>query len=57
MASTKNFSLVKEEGDRRVLQFGKVSDKTFILDFTYPLTPLQAFLIGVSSMSSKIGCD
>jgi hypothetical protein len=28
---------------RKVLQHGKATDETYILDFGYPFTPIQAF--------------
>ena len=42
MASVKNFQLVDERDDNRiVLQFGKCSDDMFTMDYSYPLCALQ----------------
>lgn len=32
-----------EDKIKKVLQHGKMSDDTYILDFGYPFTPIQAF--------------
>ncbi|OQS06832.1 hypothetical protein THRCLA_01133 [Thraustotheca clavata] len=46
--SVKNFQLVLRGTKQGViLQFGKVSDKLFHLDFRHPLTPFQAFAIAL----------
>ena len=39
------------------LQFGRVSDKEFTCDITFPLSPLQAFAIALSSFDSKLACE
>mmetsp|Transcript_27289 Transcript_27289/g.33132 ORF Transcript_27289/g.33132 Transcript_27289/m.33132 type:complete len:494 (+) Transcript_27289:271-1752(+) len=57
-ASVKNFQLVacgsKDENNSRiVLQFGKCGDDVYALDFSHPLTPLQAFGIALSSVDGK----
>lgn len=42
VASVKNFQLVNEaDQDKIVLQFGKCSDDTFTMDYSYPLCALQ----------------
>uniref|UniRef100_A0A1D2A2C0 Tubby C-terminal domain-containing protein n=1 Tax=Auxenochlorella protothecoides TaxID=3075 RepID=A0A1D2A2C0_AUXPR len=42
-ASVKNFQLITSENeDRTVLQFGRVGDDSFTMDFAYPMTLLQA---------------
>lgn len=38
--------------ERSVLQFGKSTDTRFVLDFKYPLSPLQAFGIAISTFAS-----
>jgi hypothetical protein len=38
--------------ERSVLQFGKTSNTRFVLDFKYPLSPLQAFGIAISTFAS-----
>ncbi len=58
MASVKNFQLVDpEERSTVVLQFGRVGKDEFTMDFRYPITPLQAFAVTLSSFDSKIACD
>eukprot|EP00887_Chlorella_sp_A99_P002521 scaffold6.g2521.t1 len=45
-ASVKNFQLVAVDNmERTVLQFGKVSDEVFTMDYSYPMTALQARLL------------
>lgn len=68
-ASVKNFQLVAEE-DRKsltllysptaenvIMQFGRISDDIFALDYQYPLSLFQAFAIAVTSFDNKIACD
>ena len=57
-ASVKNFQLVTElDKDTVVLQFGKVGDNSFTMDFTYPMSALQAFSICLSSFDHKLACE
>jgi len=57
-ASVKNFQLVDAANyEEVVLQFGRVGDHKFTMDFTYPLTPLQAFAICLSSIDIKLACE
>jgi len=57
-ASVKNFQLIDSANyDDVLLQFGRVGDNKFNMDFTYPLTPLQAFGICLSSMDTKLACE
>ncbi|XP_036157608.1 tubby-related protein 3 isoform X5 [Myotis myotis] len=52
-ASVKNFQIVHEnDPDYIVMQFGRVADDVFTLDYNYPLCALQAFAIGLSSFDS-----
>eukprot|EP00762_Andalucia_godoyi_P008713 ANDGO_00449.mRNA.1 Tubby protein homolog 1 len=58
MASVKNFQLI--DADRPsdvIMQFGKVDENTFTLDFANPLSALQAFLIALSSFDHKLACE
>jgi tubby-related protein 1 len=58
IASVKNFQLVSpEDHSKVVLQFGKTGKDDFTMDIQYPITPLQAFGIVLSSFDSKIACD
>lgn len=57
MASVKNFQLVREQGDQVVLQFGKTGKDQFTMDFTWPLSPYQAFAMCISSLDNKLACE
>jgi Tub family. len=39
------------------MQFGRVSNDTFNMDFEWPLSPFQAFAICLSSFDYKIACE
>lgn len=39
------------------MQFGRVAEDVFTLDYNYPLCALQAFAIGLSSFDSKLVCE
>ncbi|XP_053719817.1 tubby-related protein 3 isoform X2 [Synchiropus splendidus] len=57
-ASVKNFQIVHDnDPDYIVMQFGRVAEDTFTLDFNYPMCALQAFAIGLSSFDSKLACE
>ena len=49
-SSIKNFRLVetKDKKNKVILECGKVKDNYFIMDFTSPLSPLEAFGISLS---------
>jgi tubby-related protein 1 len=59
-SSVKNFQLAFAGADENslrddvVLQFGKVSKDKFTLDYSWPLSPVQAFGICVASLDGKI---
>jgi tubby-related protein 1 len=58
MASVKNFQLVDPEDQSTVLlQFGRTDKDSFNMDLRWPLSPMQAFAITLSSFDSKMGCD
>lgn len=57
LASVKNFQLGSEEDDKVVLQFGRVAKDKFNVDFSWPLSPLQAFSICLSSFDYKFACE
>ncbi len=40
-----------------LMQFGRISEDIFTMDFTYPLTALQAFGIALSSLAGKLACE
>jgi len=58
VASVKNFQLANSQDlERVVLQFGKVRDDCFTMDFGYPLCALQAFGISLTSFDNKLACE
>ncbi|XP_021773838.1 tubby-like F-box protein 7 [Chenopodium quinoa] len=67
VASVKNFQLVATvdqsqpggKGDEEVvlLQFGKVGDDTFTMDYRQPLSAFQAFAICLTSFGTKLACE
>ncbi|CEG36723.1 tubby-like protein [Plasmopara halstedii] len=58
MASVKNFQLISNEDPSmgNILQFGRVADDMFTMDFQWPLSPFQAFAICLSSCDTKLAC-
>eukprot|EP01135_Chromosphaera_perkinsii_P004741 Nk52_evm13s295 gene=Nk52_evmTU13s295 len=58
LASVKNFQLVHpQDVNYVVFQMGKCGESIFTIDIQYPMTPLQAFLLAISSFHSKIACE
>ncbi|KAJ3342450.1 hypothetical protein HDU93_002208 [Gonapodya sp. JEL0774] len=58
LASVKNFQVVSEHDlDYVLLQFGRVSEDAFTLDFQYPLSCVLALSIALTSFDSKIACE
>jgi len=56
--SVKNFQLIhSSDPNVIVFQFGRVGKESFSLDFRYPLSPLQAFAIALSSCDYKLVCE
>lgn len=43
--------------DYIVMQFGRVADDAFTMDYNYPLCALQAFAIALSSFDGKLACE
>lgn len=43
--------------DYIVMQFGRVADDAFTLDYSYPLCAVQAFAIALSSFDGKLACE
>lgn len=39
------------------MQFGRYAGDSFTMDFRYPLTPVQAFGIAMTSFHSKLACE
>ncbi|XP_053459691.1 tubby-related protein 1 [Nycticebus coucang] len=57
-ASVKNFQIVHaDDPDYILLQFGRVAEDVFTLDYRYPLCALQAFAIALSSFDGKLACE
>ncbi|XP_066461891.1 tubby protein-like [Eleutherodactylus coqui] len=57
-ASVKNFQIINaEDSEHIVMQFGRVAEDVFTMDFSYPLCALQAFSICLSSFDSKLACE
>lgn len=56
--SVKNFQLVNpQQNDVVSLQFGRISDNKFNLDFRHPISPFQAFSVALSAFDFKLGCE
>ena len=39
------------------MQFGRVAEDVFTMDYRYPMCALQAFGIALSSFDSKLACE
>lgn len=57
VGSMKNFQLIEYGNEELFLQFGKINESTYAMDFQYPLSPFQAFAICLSSLATKIACE
>ncbi|KAH7657777.1 Tub family proteins protein [Dioscorea alata] len=68
VASVKNFQLAAAAGDPSqsgstgdeetvLLQFGKVGDDMFTMDYRQPLSAFQAFAICLTSFGTKLACE
>ncbi|XP_074280289.1 tubby-like F-box protein 8 [Silene latifolia] len=73
VASVKNFQLIAapqnpvggptpsqpgpSDHDKIILQFGKVGQDMFTMDYRYPLSAFQAFAICLSSFDTKLACE
>jgi len=57
-ASVKNFQIVHDNDvDYIVMQFGRVSEDVFTMDYNYPMCAIQAFGVALSSFDSKLACE
>ncbi|XP_016098410.1 tubby-related protein 1 isoform X3 [Sinocyclocheilus grahami] len=57
-ASVKNFQIVHcKDNSYIVMQFGRVADDMFTLDYNYPMCAVQAFAIALSSFDGKLACE
>lgn len=54
----KNFQIIHDnDPDYIVMQFGRVAEDVFTMDYNYPMCALQAFAIALSSFDSKLACE
>ncbi|XP_066520021.1 tubby protein homolog [Hoplias malabaricus] len=57
-ASVKNFQIVHPDNEEYiVMQFGRVAEDVFSMDFSFPMCALQAFAITLSSFDGKLACE
>ncbi|KAK4475919.1 hypothetical protein MN116_001162 [Schistosoma mekongi] len=57
-ASVKNFQIVhRSDEDYILMQFGRIAEDIFTMDYMYPMCALQAFGIALSSFDSKLACE
>ncbi|XP_053197714.1 tubby protein homolog [Scomber japonicus] len=57
-ASVKNFQIIHPDNDDYiVMQFGRVAENVFSMDYSFPLCALQAFAITLSSFDGKLACE
>ncbi|XP_007885727.1 tubby protein homolog isoform X1 [Callorhinchus milii] len=57
-ASVKNFQIIHDnDPDYIVMQFGRVAEDVFTMDYNYPMCALQAFAIALSSFDGKLACE
>ena len=57
-ASVKNFQVIHDsDPDYIIMQFGRVADDVFTMDYRYPMCALQAFGVALSSFDSKLACE
>lgn len=56
--SVKNFQVIHPlEPTYITLTFGKEDSNTYILDYAYPWSALNAFCVGLTALDHKFGCD
>uniref|UniRef100_A0A8C6UEW0 Si:dkey-220f10.4 n=1 Tax=Neogobius melanostomus TaxID=47308 RepID=A0A8C6UEW0_9GOBI len=57
-ASVKNFQIIHPDNeDYIVMQFGRVAEDVFSMDYSYPVCALQAFAVTLSAFDSKLACE
>ncbi|KAM4609958.1 tubby-related protein 1 [Polymixia lowei] len=57
-ASVKNFQIAHSKHNSYiVMQFGRVADDMFTLDYNYPMCAVQAFALALSSFDGKLACE
>jgi len=50
-------SIFSDTVDYIVMQFGRVAEDVFTMDYRYPMCAVQAFAIALSSFDSKLACE
>lgn len=58
--SVKNFQIfskINSTDEDLIMQFGRTNDDTYVMDFKFPFSPLQAFAIALSSIDGKFACE
>ena len=40
-----------------IMQFGRISEDSFTMDFSFPMSAVQAFAVALSSFDSKLACE
>ncbi|XP_068125522.1 tubby-related protein 1-like isoform X3 [Hyperolius riggenbachi] len=56
--SVKNFQIVHSDDlDYIIMQFGRIADDAFTMDYKYPMCAVQAFAIALSSFDGKLACE
>ncbi|XP_024659204.1 uncharacterized protein si:dkey-220f10.4 [Maylandia zebra] len=57
-ASVKNFQIIHPDNeDYIVMQFGRIAEDVFSMDYSFPMCALQAFAITLSSFDGKLACE
>ncbi|XP_038144893.1 tubby protein homolog isoform X1 [Cyprinodon tularosa] len=57
-ASVKNFQIIHPDNDDYiVMQFGRVAEDVFSMDYSFPMCAVQAFAITLSSFDGKLACE
>ncbi|KAJ8031562.1 Tubby-related protein 3 [Holothuria leucospilota] len=57
-ASVKNFQVIHDnDPEYIIMQFGRVAEDIFTMDFSYPLCAVQAMGIALSSFDNKLACE
>lgn len=57
-ASVKNFQVIHDnDPEYIVMQFGRVAEDVFTMDYNYPMSAVQAFAVALSSFDGKLACE
>ncbi|KAL7076015.1 hypothetical protein ACQ4LE_004346 [Meloidogyne hapla] len=52
-----NIQIIPDPSEYVIMQFGRIDNETFTMDVRYPLTPVQAFGIAMTSFHGKLACE